>query len=236
MARPLHSLEPAHKVGPFGDKQMKIQREQIICCMLLCVACGIVDAMGFLRHGIFAANMTGNTVLLGISVADLQWARALDRATPLLVFFVGAMSARLLLTRLGRRAWVPLLLEAALLVMALALLPDSKWSLSLITFAMGIQSTAVTQFAGVTLSTVVVTSTMARISEAFADRLAAPRRQPAPASGVPPLPLYLLTWGCYLTGALVAGIGGAQSLVAMMGAATLVLAGALMTLTTGFRS
>jgi uncharacterized membrane protein YoaK (UPF0700 family) len=215
---------------------MKAQREQIICCMLLCVACGIVDAMGFLRHGIFAANMTGNTVLLGISVADLQWARALDRATPLLVFFVGAMSARLLLTHLGRRAWVPLLLEAALLVMALALLPDSKWSLSLITLAMGIQSTAVTQFAGVTLSTVVVTSTMARISEAFADRLGAPRREPAPASAPPSLPLYLLTWGCYLAGALVAGIGGAQSLAAMTGAATLVLAGALMTLTTGSRS
>jgi uncharacterized membrane protein YoaK (UPF0700 family) len=207
---------------------MKTKRDQILCCMLLCVACGIVDAMGFLRHGIFAANMTGNTVLLGISLAKLQWASALDRAAPLAVFFVGAMLARLLLTHTGRRPWIPLLLEATLLVMALALLPDSKWSLSLITLAMGIQSTAVTQFAGVTLSTVVVTSTMARISEAFADQLGRARAA-APVAASPALPLYLLTWACYLCGALLAGIGGAQSLAAMVGAAVLVLGAAGMT-------
>jgi uncharacterized membrane protein YoaK (UPF0700 family) len=208
---------------------MKTKRDQILCCMLLCVACGIVDAMGFLRHGIFAANMTGNTVLLGISLAKLQWASALDRAAPLAVFFVGAMLARLLLTHTGRRPWIPLLLEATLLVMALALLPDSKWSLSLITLAMGIQSTAVTQFAGVTLSTVVVTSTLARISEAFADHLGQPRDAPAPVAASSALPLYVLTWVCYLTGALLAGAGGAQSLAAMVGAAVLVLAAAAMT-------
>lgn len=86
--------------------------------MLLCLACGIVDAVGNLRHGIFAANMTGDTVLLG----------------------------------------------AALIVVALSAMPDSKVFPSLITFAMGAQSTAITQFAGVTLSTVVITSTMARIA------------------------------------------------------------------------
>ncbi|HSV48109.1 MAG TPA: YoaK family protein [Ramlibacter sp.] len=209
---------------------MKTRQDQIVCCALLCVACGIVDAMGYLRHGIFAANMTGNTVLLGISLSQMQWADAVDRATPLVVFFVGAMLARLLLTHTGRRPWIPLLLEAVLLILALALLPDSKWSLSLITFAMGVQATAVTQFAGVTLSTVVVTSTMARISEALADRLGFVRRQPpAAAAGSPALPLYLLTWVCYLAGALLAGIGGAQSVIAMMGAAAMVLAAAGMT-------
>lgn len=81
---------------------MTTKHWQIICCMLLCLACGVVDAVGFLRHGIFAANMTGNTVLLGISLAHLKWAAALDRALPLLTFFVGAMLARLLLTRTGK--------------------------------------------------------------------------------------------------------------------------------------
>lgn len=76
---------------------MTPKRWQILCCMLLCLACGIVDAVGYLLHGIFAANMTGNTVLLGISLAQMQWAGALGRAFPLLIFFVGAMLARLLL-------------------------------------------------------------------------------------------------------------------------------------------
>jgi uncharacterized membrane protein YoaK (UPF0700 family) len=206
---------------------MTTRHHQIYCCMLLCVACGIVDAIGFLRHGIFAANMTGNTVLLGISLAQLNWASALARATPLVVFFVGAMLSRVLLTRTGGRAWIPLLLEASLLVAALALLPDSKWSLSLITFAMGVQSTAITQFDGVSLSTVVVTSTMARIAEAFADPLRW-RRGPQPAAPAP-LRLYQITWACYLTGAVLAGLGGAQSLAAMVGAAVLVLAAAVLT-------
>jgi uncharacterized membrane protein YoaK (UPF0700 family) len=208
--------------------KMKSHRNQIVCCMLLCLACGIVDAIGFLRHGIFAANMTGNTVLLGISLAQMEWAHAIDRATPLLVFFFGAMLSRLLLTRTGRQPWIPLLLEAALLVLALSLVPEGRWSLSLITFAMGIQSTAMTQFAGVTLNTVVVTSTLARISETFADRLLPSSGVPASAAR-PPLTLYVVTWGCYLIGALIAGIGDAQSLVSMIGAAVLVLAAAGMT-------
>lgn len=207
---------------------MTTQRWQITCCLLLCLACGIVDAVGFLQHGIFAANMTGNTVLLGISLAQMQWVHALERALPLLAFFVGAMLARLLLNRTGKRSWIPLLLEAALIAVALVLLPDSKLSLAVIAFAMGVQSTAVTQFAGVTLSTVVITSTMARIAEAVCDRLTLPRRQPVAAAVVagPPLPLYLLTWLCYLAGALVAGLGNVHPLAGMLIAAVLVLAAA----------
>lgn len=201
---------------------------QIRCCMLLCLACGIVDAVGYLRHGIFAANMTGNTVLLGLSLAQLEWGRALDRAVPLLVFFLGALLARLLLVRTGRRPWIPLLLGAALIVLALAAMPDSKFFLLLITLAMGVQSTAITQFAGVTLSTVVITSTMARIAEALADRVSgalSPTALKTTAAARPPLALYLLTWGCYLLGALVAGLGDARQFT-MVVAATLIVAAA----------
>jgi uncharacterized membrane protein YoaK (UPF0700 family) len=208
--------------------EVTARRWQIRCCMLLCLACGIVDAVGYLRHGIFAANMTGNTVLLGLSLAQLQWDRALDRAMPLLIFLLGAMLSRLLLVRTGNRPWIPLLLGAGLILQALATMPDSKVSLLLITFAMGVQSTAITQFAGVTLSTVVITSTMARIAEALADRLfvagsAAPS-EPA-IKAPPPLTLYLLTWGCYLIGALVAGLGDGQPFT-MLAAAILIVAAA----------
>ena len=204
------------------------KRWQVLRCMLLCLACGIVDAVGYLRHGIFAANMTGNTVLLGISLAQMHWESALERALPLLIFFAGAMLARLLLVHTGQRPWVPLVLASALIVVALAVVPSSLISLSLITFAMGIQATAMTQFAGITLSTVVITSTMARIAEAFADRLSP--AAPEPTAKSPPLPLYLLTWGCYLAGALIAALGGyAHPLAAMAAAAILILMAAAIT-------
>ncbi len=207
---------------------MTPRRWQILCCMLLCLACGIVDAVGYLRHGIFAANMTGNTVLLGISLAQMQWAGALERAFPLLIFFLGAMLARVLLIRTGRQPWMPLVLASALIVVALAVVPSSLISLSLITFAMGIQASAMTQFAGITLSTVVITSTMARIAEAFADRLSP--AAPEPAATAPPLPLYLLTWGCYLIGALIAALGGyVHPLAAMALAAVFILIAAAIT-------
>ncbi len=195
--------------------------------MLLCLACGIVDAVGYLQHGIFAANMTGNTVLLGISLAQMQWVHALERTWPLLAFFLGAVLGRLMLTHGGKRPWTVLLAEAALIVLASRLLPDSMASLALIAFAMGMQATAITQFAGVTLSTVVITSTMARIAEAAADRLSAVARAPIQAAR-PPWPLYLLTWVAYLAGALVAGLGGQHPLAAMLTAAGLVAVAAVL--------
>lgn len=211
---------------------MTTKQAQMICCMLLCTACGIVDAVGFVQHGIFAANMTGNTVLLGLSVAHGEWVHALERALPLVAFFLGAMLARLLLTWTGKRPWIPLLFEAALIALALVLLPSSTLSLALIAFAMGVQASAVTQFAGVTLSTVVITSTMARIAEAFADRLStvAPGAgAPATPPARPPLGLYMLTWVCYLSGALIAGLSGTHAIAAMLTASLLVLAAAWMT-------
>ena len=46
---------------------------------LLACAAGAVDALSFLRLGdVFTANMTGNTVLLGIAVGERQGARALQ--------------------------------------------------------------------------------------------------------------------------------------------------------------
>lgn len=211
---------------------MTAKQTQMICCMVLCTACGIVDAVGFVQHGIFAANMTGNTVLLGLSVAHAEWLHALERALPLVAFFLGSMLARLLLSWTGKKPWIPLLCEAALIALALTMLSNSTLSLALIAFAMGMQASAVTQFSGVTLSTVVITSTMARIAEAFADRLStvAPGAgAPATPPARPPLGLYMLTWVCYFSGALIAGLSGTHAIAAMLTASLLVLAAAWMT-------
>jgi uncharacterized membrane protein YoaK (UPF0700 family) len=148
--------------------------------------------------GVFAANMTGNTVLAGIAAAEGFHDLAAQRLAPLITFFLGAMLARLLL-RLVHRAMAPLLLEAIVLA-GIGFLPVGRETAVLIVaLAMGLQASAVTQFGGTTVSTVVVTSTLARIADATLDRF-----WPVPPRNLPSIAtprLLALTWVGYFAGA-----------------------------------
>lgn len=200
-------------------------RLQILCCALLCLACGVVDAIGYLQHGVFAANMTGNTVLLGIDLARGAWDGAFRHALPLLAFFVGAVGARIVLVRSGLRRWLALLVEAILIGLAAALAPATLAALLVIALAMGVQAVAMTHFGGLAVSTVVVTSTLARIAEALADRLAGRgRTNPAPGAHIG---IWSMTWVCYLVGALTAGLAVKTPAWAMAVSAGLVAVAAL---------
>src|SRR5260370_1344690 len=85
---------------------------------ILTLIAGIADAMGYITMGgVFAANMTGNTVLAGIAAAQRHYPDAGDHLTPLLAFFIGAMLSRLLL-RLAPRPAACLVAEAALPALA----------------------------------------------------------------------------------------------------------------------
>lgn len=166
---------------------------------LLTLVAGQADAVGYVAMGgVFAANMTGNTVLAGLSLGEGHFDLAANRLAPLLTFFLGAMIARLLL-RLFHRPAMPLLLEAALLAV-IGLLPiDREPSLMLVALAMGLQASAITHFGGTAVSTVVVTSTLARIAEATLDRVW-PTGRPLPSVATPRL--LALTWIGYLAGAI----------------------------------
>ena len=166
---------------------------------LLTLVAGLADAVGYVAMGgVFAANMTGNTVLAGLSLGEGDFDLAAKRLAPLVTFFVGAMLARLLL-RLFHRPAVPLLVEAALLAVV-GLLPIGREpSLMLVALAMGLQASAITHFGGTSVSTVVVTSTLARIAEATLDRMW-PTGRPLPSVATPRL--LALTWIGYLIGAI----------------------------------
>ena len=87
------------------------RRYPFLQATLLTVVAGIADSVGYITlGGIFAANMTGNTVLAGISLAEGHYVMAARRAAPLLAFFLGALLARLLL-RLRHKPAVPLLTD-----------------------------------------------------------------------------------------------------------------------------
>jgi uncharacterized membrane protein YoaK (UPF0700 family) len=178
-------------------------RPQIQATLLTIIA-GIADAVGYVTlGGVFAANMTGNTVLAGIAGAEGRYVDAAKHLSPLVTFFIGAMLARLLL-RLWHRPMFPILLEAAI-IGALALLPlASESAVLVLAFAMGLQASAITQFGGVSVSTVVVTSTLARTADAALDHL-----WPAEAGKLPVVAtpgLLLMTWTGYLVGAVAGGV------------------------------
>lgn len=138
---------------------------------MLTVVAGIADAVGYITMGgVFAANMTGNTVLAGIALARRHYADTWHHVAPLLAFFLGAMLSRLLL-RLLRTPTASLLVEAALIAGVGFLDIGPFPAVLIVAFAMGIQASAVTQFAGSAVSTVVVTSTLARTADGALDRL-----------------------------------------------------------------
>jgi uncharacterized membrane protein YoaK (UPF0700 family) len=171
---------------------------------LLAIVAGMADAVGYITMGgIFAANMTGNTVLAGISLADGHYELAIKRFIPLFAFFLGAMLARLLL-RLLYKPVVPLLLEAALLAVVEFLPVGPEPQVIIVALAMGLQASALTHFGGTAASTVVVTSTLARLGDAALDRLWRAEKRALPPVATPLL--LSLTWLAYLGGAAGGGL------------------------------
>ena len=160
--------------------------------------------MGYITlGGVFAANMTGNTVLAGIAAAEGHYINAARHLSPLVSFFIGAMIARLIL-RLWQRPAIALGLEALILAV-LDFLPFGKETTVLVlALAMGLQASAITQFGGASISTVVVTSTLARTADAALDALVPAKPQPAPAATTPRL--LALTWLGYLVGAIAGAL------------------------------
>jgi uncharacterized membrane protein YoaK (UPF0700 family) len=166
-----------------------------------------VDAVSYLRLGkVFTANMTGNTVLLGIAVVQGHGGDAARSAAALVGFCAGALAGAVL-----RGARAGFAAEGALLVAMAVLGPTGALGhVPLVAIGgctMGLQAGTVrprnTTGVNVTYITGTLTSLMARV----ADR--ALRRAPA-AGDPPPGPgLPAAVWAAYaaggLTGAAAAG-------------------------------
>jgi uncharacterized membrane protein YoaK (UPF0700 family) len=168
---------------------------------ILCLVAGFVDAYGYISLGhVFVANMTGNTVLLGISAAERDGPRTLTYAVTLIAFFAGALLASLVIRSVGKRPLV--LLAVALLLAAVPFLPlDERTELLLLTFAMGLQGAALSRFGNSSINTVVVTGTMLRLADEITARLLSVlEKVPPPPPGAISIPLF---------GWLIYGIGAA---------------------------
>ncbi len=147
--------------------------------ILLTGIAGFVDAVGFLTLGhIYTANMSGNSVALGIQVTSQNWPEALPRLCPVIGYVVGVLFCRLLIAvgarnRIRAIASITLLCEIALLAPA-SLNRHQPTELAgaiiftyiaLLSVAMGIQNATLTHFSTLNLNTGFVTGTLVKFAE-----------------------------------------------------------------------
>lgn len=166
-------------------------RNSLVLALTLTAAC--VDAVSYLGlDEVLTANMTGNTVLLGLAVARLDGAAAGRSGVALAAFAGGAAIVALLPQRKPERRLWPAAVTAALaveLILLAGLCAVWLWTgtdvpgslryvlIALAAVAMGAQSGAVARLGLPGVSTTYVTGTVAGLARDVATRRRASRRR-----------------------------------------------------------
>lgn len=160
--------------------------------LVLTWAAAGVDAISYLGLGhVFTANMTGNAVLLGLSIGQGQGLAALRSIIALASFAMGvALSAVMLETRQGRGEW-PIEVTRAVAAEGIILgLFTLTWHLgahrggllyaliALSAVAMGIQSAAIRHLQVPGIATTYITGTLTSMVAEFVSWLARVQRSP----------------------------------------------------------
>jgi uncharacterized membrane protein YoaK (UPF0700 family) len=171
--------------------------------LLLAFAAGCVDAISYLGLGhIFSANMTGNTVLLGLSLAQAQWPAALHSAVALAGYLTGVAGGAILIERAPapapapkdkRALWPPVVTTVfalewiilAALTLAGALLPAASSGASvsalivLAAAAMGLQGVAARSLGVRGVATTFITGTWTSMMSGLVNRIPSAQREGA---------------------------------------------------------
>ena len=151
------------------------QRPLKLVLVVLSFVTGLVDAATYLGYGhVFAANMTGNVIVLGFALVGAGQISATGSVLSLAGFIGGAAAGARLATRLQhtRQRWLVtmLALETALLVGAalLSLKPRADITdlavVGLLAVAMGMRTATVRRLGITDVSTTVLTSTLAGLA------------------------------------------------------------------------
>jgi uncharacterized membrane protein YoaK (UPF0700 family) len=192
--------------------------------LLLAFTAGCVDAISYLGLGrIFTANMTGNTVLLGLALGQAQGLAALRSAVALAGYLAGVVCGALLIGRAAKQTlWPPavtticaceLLILAALSVTG-AVLPSPSAGgvidlfILLAAAAMGLQSVAVTALGIRGVATTYITGTWTTMMAGLVSKL--PLAEPSGAEPRPGTGMQAAVVGVYLLAAVVGGAANAR--------------------------
>lgn len=184
--------------------------------LLLSIVAGSADAVGFLSLGhVFISNMTGNLVLLGIALGQGHLDDSLRSIFVLTVFMLGlalgvwqsrAVSdgdwPRLAARLIGIEARLLMLFAAGWLV---PLMHDSDCSyglLATLTFAMGLQSAALSRLGAPGVGTTAITGTITALVTGLVVRVA----DPAQGSSRQRLAFQATVLALYCSGAAICGL------------------------------
>ncbi len=182
--------------------------------ILLTGSAGCIDAAIFLRSQVFTANMSGNTVILGLALVRLESRSVTMTLFALCGFCFGAALAAWIVKTLGSgRSWSQRLNRALGLAAVILLAGGVATSISgqnaipvaiaLAAVAMGMQSASIQHLAVSGISTNVVTSTLTAAVTRLVNAL--PFSHPAGTKVEGPQ-LHLSCWCSYLLGAVVGGV------------------------------
>jgi uncharacterized membrane protein YoaK (UPF0700 family) len=193
----------------------------------LSLAAGCVDAVGYLGLGqVFVANMTGNTVLLGLAIGQADVRGVLHAGAALAGFVLGVAAGAAIVERDAERtSWTPTVTAAlgleCVILAALAagwLLDGSEPSrvavyplIVMAALAMGVQSAAVRRLQVADVSTTYITGTLTSLTARSVRwlRQASPERAEDRFTLTEPsergLPLTADVWLAYGVGAVVGG-------------------------------
>jgi uncharacterized membrane protein YoaK (UPF0700 family) len=119
------------------------RKNLLLACGLSGLA-GYVDGIGFIHlGGLFVSFMSGNSTRLGVSLAELNWSKALEALRLIALFVTGAGLGSLIGHHRGRhRQWLLLLIEALLLGAAAQSydLDSPQLAIAAIVLAMGLEN------------------------------------------------------------------------------------------------
>ncbi len=163
---------------------------------LLAFVAAWVDAIGLLQANTFAGPMTGNTTMLGLSLAQARWHHAAWLALTIATFVATATAARWIARRFGAPRW-PILAATALVLVA-ALSHTMPRDLLLLAAAMALANSASQHYGRLGLNITFVTGDLAKAADATVDKVA-PGQPEQPRST---LPAVAALWTCYALGAV----------------------------------
>jgi uncharacterized membrane protein YoaK (UPF0700 family) len=192
--------------------------------LALAFGAGYIDALSYLGlNRVFTANMTGNTVLLGIALAELDGDAISRSGLALAGFLVGAAMGAWIVERDHSNSRWPRAVTLALAIESLILLAfGAGWYLSqdalatktttaalivLSALAMGVQSAAVSRLEITGIATTYLTGTLTNLAGRLMGRS---RRKGKPLRHSA---LLAAVWSVYVGGAVIAAVDLPRNLV-----------------------
>lgn len=175
---------------------------------LLTLSGGFLDAFSYVGHGhVFANAMTGNIVLMGVAMAEQDWAQALRHLPPLLAFVTGVFFANCLRLPSVRRflpnpALVCLGLEIIILSIG-SMLPVSfpdAWLVPCIALVAAMQNSSFTHIGTTPYNSVMTTGNLRRSIEGLFKGMTH-----SSSLALQEAKLFGLVCVCFLLGAIIGG-------------------------------